>query len=62
MECLSEGYKQAIDKIWGPMAKKRILGPKAEFLGPKKKHFLIQTMFWPGPGKVVQTKKHPLPK
>ena len=59
MDCLSAGYKRAIDKIWGRMAKKRIFGPITEFLGPKKSHFLVQTMFLPQPGKVVQTKKIP---
>ena len=32
---LSDGYKWAIDKIWGPTAEKRILGPKTEFSNPK---------------------------
>ena len=35
----AKGYKRAIDKIWGPVAKKRIFGPK------KSVHFLILTMF-----------------
>ena len=40
MDRLSEGYKQAIDKIWGPVAEKRIFGPNSEFSGPKKCPFL----------------------
>ena len=33
---LAEGYKQAIDKNPGSYSKKRIFGPKSEFLGPIK--------------------------
>ena len=35
MDRLSEGYKRAIDNVWGPI--KRIFGSKSEFLGPPKK-------------------------
>ena len=41
----------------GKTFKNRIFGPKTEILGPKKRsHFLILTMFWPRPEKVVQKK------
>ena len=40
----------------GVLKQKRILRPKSEFLGPKKVHFLVETMFKPRPGKVVQEK------
>ena len=44
MDRLSEGYKRAIDNVWGPI--KRIFGSKSEFLGPPKKQLLIlDTMF-----------------
>ena len=46
MDRLSEGYKRAIDKILGPAA-------KTDFW---------PTMFWPRPGKIVQTKGYPFPK
>ena len=47
----------------GSYGKNRIFGPKTEILGPKKgDHFLILTMFWPRPEKVVPRKKVPLPK
>ena len=45
-----------------PRAKNGLFGPKPEILGPKKTHFLIETMFRPRPEKVVQRKKLPLPK
>ena len=32
MDRLSEGYKRAIDNVWGPI--KQILGSKSEFLDP----------------------------
>ena len=42
----------------GSYGKNRIFWPKTEILGPKKGyHFLILTMFWPRPEKVVQRKK-----
>ena len=48
---------------WEIGGRNRIFGPKTEILGPKKgAHFLILTMFWPRPEKVVQRKKVPLPK
>ena len=37
---LSEGYKWAIDKIWGPRAKNRFSG-EIRFFRPKKTHFLF---------------------
>ena len=43
MDRLSEGYKWAIDNIWGPM--KQIFGPKSEFSAQKNTNFLIDTMF-----------------
>ena len=55
MNRISEGYKQAVDKIWS-FGNKRIFGPKTEISGPKNMHFWGLTMFWPQPGKVVQTK------
>ena len=63
MNCLSKGYKLAIDKIWGRMAKNGFSGRKSGFQAKKKNvHFLRDTMFWPRPGKVVQTKKYPFPR
>ena len=63
MKRLSKGYKPAVDKIRGRMAKIGFFGPKNEISGPKKRiHFLILTMFWPRPEKVVQRKKVRLPK
>ena len=63
MDRLAKGYKRAIVEIQCPIAKKRIFGPKSEFLGPiKKGHFLVETMFRPRLGKVVQRKKYPFPK
>ena len=35
MDRLSEGYKRAIDKILGPIAKNGLFWPKSEFLGQK---------------------------
>ena len=47
----------------GSYGKNRIFWPKNETLGPKKRaHFLILTMFWPRPEKVVQRKKLPITK
>ena len=40
-----EGKEPVIDKIWGPIAKKRISWPKSEFIGPKKEHLFTLTMF-----------------
>ena len=58
MSHLSEGYRRVVDKIWGRMESYRI-----RFSGPKKSvHFLMDIMFWPRPGKVVQRKKYPFPK
>ena len=45
----SEGHKRA---ALGSYGKKRIFGPKTEL---KRIHFLMDTMFWPRPGNVVQT-------
>ena len=63
----SEGYKWAIDQNWAPII--GMVWQKLDFLaknrdfGPKKRiHFLMETMFWPRPEKVVQRKKLPLPK
>ena len=44
---LAEYYKQAIEEVQGPIAKKKqIFGPEPEFWAPKKNiHFLIQSMF-----------------
>ena len=39
MDRLSEGYKRAIDNVWGPI--KQILGSKSEFLDPP--NFLFWT-------------------
>ena len=36
MNRLSEGYKQAVDKIWDHMAKNRFSGQKESFQAPKK--------------------------
>ena len=58
MDRLFEGYKWAIDKIWGPRAKKRIFGRNPFFL-PKKSSLFILAMFRPRPGKVLQTKQYP---
>jgi len=53
------GHQQKL----GSYGKNQIFGPKPEILGQKKGgHFLILTMFWPRPKKVVQRKKLPLPK
>ena len=50
------GHQQKL----GSYGKNRIFGPKTEILGPKKRlHFLVETMFWPQPEKVVQRKKLP---
>ena len=53
----------------GPLTKFGVHGKKTDFCAqirvfrPKKTgHFLVLTMFWPQPGKVVQTKKYPFPK
>ena len=47
----------------GLYGKNWIIGQKNEILGPKKRnHFLILTMFWPRPEKVVQRKKVRSPK
>ena len=62
MNGLSEGYKRAVDQNWGRMAKIGFFGQKPRFRAQKKIHFLILTMFWPRPEKVVQRKKLPLPK
>ena len=35
---------------------------KSLWLTPQKNHFLILTMFWPWPEKVIQRKKLPFPK
>ena len=35
MNCLSKGYKQAVDQNWGHMAKIGFFGQKTEILGPK---------------------------
>ena len=59
---LSEGYKRAVNKIWGCVAKIGFLGQKTDISGYKKKHFWLDTLFWPRPGKVVRTKKYPFPK
>ena len=49
--------------FWPKQTQNADFGPKTEILGPKKRsHFLILTMFWPRPEKVVQRKKVPLPK
>ena len=50
------------DKIWDHMTKTGFWGQKRRFRAQKEKHCLVLTMFWPRPGKVVQTKKYPLPK
>ena len=59
-------FPRAINGPWGSYdilkKKKRILGPKFEFLGQKNTHFLVLIMFWPRPGKVLQTKKYLFPK
>ena len=44
----------------GSYSKKRIFGQKSKIFGPKKSvHFMIDTMFKPRPGKVVQRKRYP---
>ena len=63
MNGYSEGYKWVMDQNWGRMAKIGFFGPKNKISGPKKRiHFLLDTMFWPPPGKVVQRIKYPFPK
>ena len=58
----SEGYERAVDQNWGRMAKIGFFGQKPRFCAQKKNHFLIDTMFWPRPKKVVQRKKLPFHK
>ena len=41
MDRLSEGYKRAIDKIWGPMAKNGFSGRNPKFLAQKKHFFTL---------------------
>ena len=38
MNCLSEGYKQAVDKIWGPMTKNGFFGRKPSFWAKKRQN------------------------
>ena len=54
-------YKQSIDEIRGLIAKNGFSGQKPSFKAQKRIYFLIQTMFWPRPGKVVQKKSTLLP-
>ena len=59
----AKGYKWVIDQNWGRMAKIGFFGQKPRFWAQKKMlHFLMETMFWPRPGKVVRRKKVLLPK
>ena len=61
MNGLSEGYKRTVNQNWGRMAKIGFFGQNLDF-GPKiSVHFLILTMLWPRPEKVVQRKKLPFP-
>ena len=53
------GLQMAHRPKMGSYGKNWIFGPKAEILGPKKIHFLILSMFWPRPEKVVQRKEYP---
>ena len=47
MKRLSKGYKPAVDKIWGRMAKIGFFGPKNEISGPKKRiQFLLDQEKW----------------
>ena len=62
MNCLSAGYKQGFDKIWGRMAKIGLLGRKPSFWAQKSVEFLMDTMIWPRTGKVVQKKNFLFPK
>ena len=59
---LSEGYKQAIDNILGPIAKTDFFGQNLSFWPATNTHFFTLTMLWPLPGKAVQIKKYPFPK
>ena len=54
MNGFSEGYKWAVDQNRGRMAKIGFFSPKTRFRAEEKK-FLISTMFWPRPEKVVQS-------
>ena len=56
---LSKGYKGAFDKIWVPVEKKRSLGPKSEFLGPKRSPFLDSNHILATTGKSCANKKVP---
>ena len=64
MNHLSEGYKRAVGPLTkiGVVWQKLDFGPQTKILGPKKNKFLMETMFWPRPGKIVQRKKLPFPK
>ena len=56
MNHLSEGYKQAVDQNWGRRAKIGLFGQIPRFWAQKRILFLVLTMAWPRPEKVVQRK------
>ena len=49
-----------IDKDHSPIAKNELLGRKLKIFAQKRIHFLIETMFQPRPGKVVDRKSLPI--